>query len=219
MNKKIRDTLVSIAQEKQTKGDPSHGFDHINRVLNLAVKIGKKEKADLDIVIPAALFHDIIVHRKDSPESKNETEESAEMAGHILREIKKFPQEKIPLIQKCIRECSFSKGIMAETIEGKVLQDSDRLESVGAISIMRTYSSGGQMGRPLYHIEDPLRKNSLSDVSMPLKSSTDLFFVRLLLIKNIMITETGKKMVIRRSKFLHTFLKELEKELKESGVL
>lgn len=219
MNKKLREQLTSIARERQTKDDPSHDFDHVLRVLHMAIKITKKEKADIDIVVAAALFHDTVVYRKDLPESHNETDESAEVVGQIFREIRGFPVEKIPAIQTCIRECSFSKGIMPETIEGKVVQDADRLESAGAISIMRTYSSGGHMGRPLYSTEDPLRQNGLPYTLSPLQSSTDLFFKRLLLVGDTMRTETGKKMAVRRAKFLRTFLNELEKELKESGVI
>ena len=220
MNKKLIEQLKLIAQEKQTKDDPCHDFNHILRVLNLGIKIGKKEKADLDVVIPAILFHDTVVYRKDLPESHNETNESAEVAGTILQSIKKFPQEKIGHIQTCIRECSFSKGIVASTIEGKVVQDADRLESTGAISIMRTFTSGAQMNRMLYFPEDPLRENSKPPpYPQPLPSSLDLFFTRLLLVGGTMRTETGKKMALRRAKFLDTFLKELRRELKESGIV
>ena len=218
MNKKLLEQLKEIAKERQTKDDPCHDFNHILRVLNLGIKIGKKEKADLDVVVPAILFHDTVVYRKDLPESRNETNESAEVAGTVLRDIKKFPQEKIEHVQTCIRECSFSKGIVASTIEGKVVQDADRLESIGAISIMRTFTSGGQMNRLLYFPDDPFRENSqLPSYPQPLPSSLDLFYARLLLIGGSMRTETGKKMAARRAKFLETFLKELRKELKESG--
>lgn len=220
MNKKLVEQLKIISRERQTKDDPCHDFDHILRVLNLGIKIGKKEEADLEVVIPAILFHDTVVYRKDLPESRNETEESAAVAGTILRGIKKFPQEKIEHVQTCIRECSFSKGIMALTIEGKVVQDADRLESTGAISIMRTFTSGAQMHRTLYFPEDPFRENSKPPpYPQPLPSSLDLFFTRLLLVGGSMRTETGKKMALRRAKFLDTFLKELRKELKESVVV
>ncbi len=221
MNKKLIEQLTEIAKERQTKDDPCHDFEHIKRVLNLGIKIAKKEGADLEIVIPSILFHDTIVYRKDSPESKNETEESAEVAGQILRDIKKFPQDKIDAIKTCIRECSFSKGIMPQTLEGKVVQDADRLESTGAISIMRTFTSGGQMsGRGLYFVEDPFReRTALPPYPEPLPSSLDLFFTRLLKIADSMRTETGKKMARRRHKFLLNFLNELRKELKESKVL
>lgn len=81
MNNTLENQLIFIAEERQVKGDPSHDFQHIRRVYFLAKKIGEHEGVDLDVVIPAALFHDTIVYRKDSPESKNETEESANITG------------------------------------------------------------------------------------------------------------------------------------------
>ncbi len=217
MNKKLKDRLTEIARERQVKGDPSHDFHHVMRVLHLAIKIAKKEKADLEVVIPAILFHDTVVYAKDSPQSVNETDESAEVAGQILADTK-FPTEKIEQVKTCIRECSYSKGIMAETIEGKVVQDADRLESVGAISIMRTFASGGQMNRTFYYAEDPFRENTKAEGRVA-ATGLDLFYSRLLPVGETMRTETGKKMAVRRTKFLHTFLKEFRKELKESGVI
>lgn len=64
MDKILKEKLIKIAREKQTKNDPSHDFQHIFRVFNLALQIGNKENADMDILIPAALFHDIIVYKK-----------------------------------------------------------------------------------------------------------------------------------------------------------
>lgn len=183
----------------------------------MALKIAKKEKADLDVVIPAVLFHDIIVYRKDLPQSKTETDESAVVAGEILRGIKEYPQEKVQQVQTCIRECSFSKGIMPATIEGKVVQDADRLESTGAIAIMRTCYGGAMMNRQLYYPPDPFRERT--NITTPLPSSLDLFYHRLLRVADSMRSETGKKMAVRRHKFLNAFLKQVRKELKESGVV
>jgi uncharacterized protein len=216
MKKNQKEQLIQLAKNLQTKDDPSHRIDHILRVLGLALKIAKKEKADLEIIIPAVLFHDIVVYRKDSPESKNETEESAEKAGEILSKLNWYPKEKIETVKTCIRECSFSKGILPETIEGKTMQDADRLESTGVISIMRTFSSGGQMNRSLYFENDPFREQSIPLVA---EASLDLFFIRLLKIAGTMRTETGFKMAKKRHVFLLKFLKQLKTELKESNRL
>ena len=112
MNDSLKEKLVKIAEERQTKDDPSHDFQHIFRVYNLAMQIGKKEKADLDILIPAALFHDTVVYMKNHPNSKNETNESAEATRDILESQKNYPQEKIEKVITCIKQCSFSKGII-----------------------------------------------------------------------------------------------------------
>ncbi len=214
MNKKLKEKLILISEKRQTKSDPSHDFQHILRVTNLAVKIGVSVKADLDIIIPAVLFHDTVVYRKDSPKSKNETDESAEVAGKILNKIKDYPKEKIERVKTCIRECSFTKGIIPDLLESKVLQDADRLESMGAVSIMRTFSSGGQMNRPFYDPDDPFCKKGLEGVH----SGIWLFYKRLLLIENTIHTIYARKIAKRRTRFLKDFLKEFRQELEESDV-
>jgi uncharacterized protein len=155
MNKLLKEKLIDAVRERQTKEDPSHDIQHVLRVLHLALRIGKEEKADMDILIPAALFHDIVVYRKNHPNSRNEADESAEAARGILKEIEDYPQAKIEKVAVCIQQCSFSKGIIPDLLESRILQDADRLEATGAIAIMRTCSSGGQMNRQFYDPADP----------------------------------------------------------------
>ena len=118
----LKNKLIAIASEKQTRNDPSHDINHILRVLGLAEKIGIAEHADFDVLVPAALFHDVIVYPKDSPKSKNETEESAELAREILGGFPEYPKEKIEFVLTCIRQCSYSKGIMPDLLEAKILR-------------------------------------------------------------------------------------------------
>ena len=155
MNKILKGKLFSISEERQTKDDPSHDFQHIARVTNLAIEIAKNVKADLDIVIPAALFHDTVVYCKDSPKCKYKTDESAEMAAQILKKIKDYPKDKIEKVMICIKQCSFTKGIKPDLLESKVLQDADMLESTGAISIMRTFSSNVLFEASIMTLENP----------------------------------------------------------------
>ncbi len=215
MNASIEKTLLKIAEEKQTKTDPSHDFQHAFRVFQLAKKIGKAEKADLDILIPAALFHDVIVYPKNDPRSKNETNESAELVSLILKNTKGYPQKKIERVMTCIQQCSFSKGIMPDLLEAKILQDADRLEATGAISIMRTFSSGGQMNRSFFDPADPFCKKREAASQFGL----DLFYKRLLVVEKRMHTKLAKRIAKRRTLFLKKFLNELKLELQESGVI
>jgi len=215
MNPKTINKLRIIAEKRQTKKDPSHDFQHILRVLNMAIKIGKNVKADLDIIIPAALFHDTVVYQKNTKESRNETDESAEIAGKILENINGYPKEKIEKTKICIRQCSFTKGITPDLLESKVLQDADLLESTGAISIMRTFSSGGQMNRPFYNEEVPFLEKS--EINFP--SGIGLFYRRLLIAEKRIHTKFAKKIAKRRTEFLKKFLKEFKKELTETDIL
>ena len=82
-------------------------------------------------------------------------EDSAREAEKILKFIKEYPAEKIEKVMIAIKECSFSKGFIPEFLESKILQDADKLESTGVISIMRTFSSSGQMKRLFYNPKDP----------------------------------------------------------------
>lgn len=215
MDETIETKLISIAKEHQTKNDPSHDFNHVLRVLNLAKIIGEKEKADFDILVSAALFHDIIVYRKDDPKSKNETDESSLFAEKVLKNIRTFPKNKIYLVSDCIKQCSFSKGTSATSLESKILQDADRLEATGAISIMRTFSSGGQMNRDFYPPEDPLCKKKLERN----ESNLDLFFNRLLVVEKRMHTTFAKNIAKRRTHFVNQFLEQLKIELGESKII
>ncbi|HCC06404.1 TPA: phosphohydrolase [Candidatus Nomurabacteria bacterium] len=215
MKKILKEKLIQIAKDMQTRSDSAHDFNHVERVLNLALRIAKQVQADEDILIPAVLFHDIVVYQKKSEQSKNETNESALVAEKILNELKEYPKEKINSVLSCIRECSFSKGLQPSSLESKVLQDADRLEATGAIAIMRTFSSGGQMNAPFYPPEDPLCEKGF----IIFRSSLDLFFTRLLIVKDTMHTDYAKKLAEQRTVFLRKFLVQLKRELKESKIL
>lgn len=210
MNTELKNQLIKIAKEKISDADVSHDFYHAMRVLSNAERISKEEGGDFDIIIPAALFHDLIVYPKNHPEKFKSQEESADAAEIILNPIDGFPKAKVEKVQTCILECSFSKGIVPSLLESQILQDADGLEATGAISIMRTYSSTGQMKIPFYNIEDPFCKNREPNAT---KFALDLFYERLLKVAERMHTKTAKKIAERRTEFLITFLKEFELEL------
>jgi uncharacterized protein len=212
MNAVIKNQLIEIAKAKISNQDVSHDLGHALRVLLNAEKIAKEENADFDIIVPAALFHDVVVYPKNHPNKHKSQEESARMAEAVLNDIDGFPKEKIGQVKTCILECSFSKGIVPQSIESKILQDADGLEATGAISIMRTFSSTGQMKRPFYNHEDPFCVNRKPD---GLKFALDLFYERLLKVEGRMHTKTAKNIAKRRTDFLIYFLKELELELEE----
>ena len=210
MDKELRNKLIRIAKERIASHDPSHDFEHALRCLTLAEKITKDEKADLDIIIPAALFHDVVNYPKNDPKAKYASDESAEFAKKILKNIKDYPKNRIDKVFIAIKQCSFSKGIIPDILEAKILQDADKLEATGAISIMRTFSSTGLMQRPFYHTEDPFCKNREPDSH---NFAIDLFYTRLLKVEALMHTKMGRKIAKRRTIFLKVFLDELKKEL------
>ncbi len=209
MTKDLHEKLIDIACKRIPNNDPSHDIEHTLRVLANALRIAEAEDADEDIIIPAALFHDIITYPKNDPRSVNAQEESSLLAKEILEGLSEFPQAKIASVTEAIRLCSFSKGVVPDQLEAKVLQDADGLEATGAISIMRTYASTGQMKRPFYHPTDPFATSRPVDAkSFPL----DLFFERLLKVEERMHTPTAKSIAQRRTAFLHKFLDEFRLE-------
>src|SRR5690242_14412460 len=94
--RKLERQILVIAKRVVKNDDVSHDIHHLHRVMELAKKIGKREGGDLEIILPAALFHDIVVYPKYDPRSLTETEESAAAVSRILRRIKGYPKEKIP---------------------------------------------------------------------------------------------------------------------------
>ncbi len=210
MNVGLKAKLIKIARQKISDIDASHDFYHAQRVLTNAEMIAHKEKADMDIIVPAALFHDLIVYPKNHPNRHLSQEESALAAQKILEKLPHYPKKKIEAVKTCILECSFTKGIIPNLLESKILQDSDGLEATGAISIMRTYSSTGQMKRPFYNAEDPFCTKREPDSK---KYALDLFYTRLLKVEGRMHTKTAKQIAKHRTAFLKTFLKEFKLEL------
>ena len=207
----LKNHLLVIAEKKMVNNDPSHDFLHAKRVLMLAENICKKEGGDMEVLLPAALFHDVVIYLKNDPRSKLAPEESAAYIVSELENISKYPKEKIEKVKTAITECSFSRGTDPSSLESKILQDADRLEATGAISVMRTFSSTGQMNRIFYHPADPFAKKRNPNPSL---YAVDLFYTRLLRVGKMMNTKTAKNMAKRRTKLLEEFLNELKLELK-----
>ncbi|MDI6737170.1 MAG: HD domain-containing protein [Nanoarchaeota archaeon] len=211
MDRELRDRLIRLASQKIIDSDPSHDMEHAMRVLANVERIAKEEKADMDIIVPAALFHDIVNHPKNSPKANIAPDESADAARKLLETVKGYPKGKIEDVCTAITQCSFAKNIVPELPEAKILQDADGLESTGAISIMRTFSSIGQMKKAFYHQKDPFCR---AREPSPLSFGIDLFYARLLKVGKRMHTKAAKRIAKKRTRFLKDFLSELETELK-----
>lgn len=210
---KLEKDLLKVTAAAMPKDDPSHDMEHIKRVLS-AVKLicEKEQKGDLEILIPAAILHDVVTYPKDDPRNKTATDESAEFAGNLLWNYPGYPKDKTIEVRSCILECSWSKGLPASSINSAILRDADRLEAVGAIALMRTFSSGGQMKRPLYNPADPFCEKGIPE---GVGCSFDLIYQRLLKVTATLHTETAKNIGLRRRIFLEVFISEFRLELSE----
>jgi len=212
MNINLRQNLIDIARREITErgNDVSHDFNHALNVLHNAEKIAEKEGGDLKIIIPAALFHDVVIYPKNHPKSDEAPQESAEVARQILSNLEEYSNIDIEKVEFIIKNCSWSKTEEPVSFEQQIIRDADKLAATGAISIMRTFASSGQMQRPLYHLEDPFVVERELDAK---EFALDLFKVRLLEVPNRLHTKTAKEIAKNRHDFLLQFLKQLETEL------
>ena len=199
------ESLKKIVRKKLAKNDPAHDFQHVMRVYSNAEKICKKEKGNKKLVLSAVLLHDLV----KSSNRKNSAFQSAKESEKILKE-NSFTNDEIGIICDAIREHSFSRDKTPSTIEGKILQDADRLDAIGAIGLARVFSFSGSNHRPFYDPDDPFSKNrTLNDE----KWAFDHFFKKLLLLEGKMNTKTGKILAVQRTKILKNFLKEIKNEI------
>jgi len=187
----------------------SHAFDHTERVYALAVKIGKKEKADLEVIKAAALLHDISRLKEDNKEVECHAEHGSEIAAKLLKDMN-FPEEKIKNVVHSILVHRHSKGLKTETKEAEIIQDADRLDSLGAITIGRMFSTGGKINRPLYKPGIPFGKVYEGYYS---DSTVHGFYARILKITpETFNTNFAKKLAMGRYKFVEKFLNQFFKE-------
>ena len=203
--------LDSIANDvkKIIVNDTVHDFEHIMRVYKNAQKLCKKEKTNEKLVLCAVLLHDIVSYPKSDKRSKNSSVDSAKKAKTILKKYC-FTENEITLISDAIRDHSFSQKRTPQTIEGKILQDADRLDALGAIGIARVFATGGLLKRPFYNIDDPFcKKRNPDDKTW----TVDHFFQKLLKLESLMNTKSGKLEAKKRTRVLKEFLKQLKQEL------
>jgi uncharacterized protein len=171
-----------------------HDEKHTLRVLKNAQSIASSyPESDFLLISLSALLHDVDDHKLFHTENN-------ENARSFLKE-QGVESKKIEEICSIINAVSFSKnkGKSPETIEGKIVQDADRLDALGAIGIARTFAYGGKNGR------------SLND-------SVRHFYDKLLLLKDTMNTKEGRKIADERHALMEAFLRELEHELSVSSL-
>ena len=203
--------LDSLKREviKIMDNDPAHDFEHVMRVYSNAKKISKQEKANQKLVLSAALLHDIVSYPKSSKRSKFSSIDSAKKSKLILKKYD-FTTEEIIVVFDAIVDHSFSQNKIPQTLEGKILQDADRLDALGSIGIARVFATSGSLNRPFYNIDDPFCAKRNPDDNL---WAVDHFFNKLLKLEFMMNTKSGKIEAKKRTKVLKEFLKQLKNEI------
>jgi len=200
--KKLKNN-VKILLEKDYSG---HDYWHAIRVCNISEKIGKKEKADLDILLAASLLHDIYAGKNYI----THVERAVKFANKVLRKVK-FPKNKIERVISCIRNHEKYEWGKTSKIskEAKILQDADRLDALGAIGIARTFIFSGYNKIPLWIVgQEPKKHYDYKKIS----SSINHFYEKLLKLKENMNTKTAKNIARERHKFMEIYLERFFKE-------
>ena len=189
--------------------DTAHDFEHVMRVFKNARRICKKEKVNEKLVLSAVLLHDIVSYPKSDKRSKLSSVKSAEKSKKILKKFD-YTKQEIQIISDAIRDHSFSQNKIPKTIEGKILQDADRLDALGTIGIARVFAVGGSEKRPFYNISDPFCNHRTPNDKI---WTLDHFYRKLLKLESLMNTKSGKIEAKKRTKILENFLNQLKNEI------
>lgn len=188
--------------------DDGHGFEHVSRVYDLAMDIGKKENADLEIVALAALLHDV-------DDYKLVGQAAAEGLPNAKRIMQKYKVDALVQKKVCdvIDNMGYSKalkGIRPQTIEGKVVSDADMMDAIGAVSVIRTLAYSFSKGKVIFD-KNVFPESNLSVESYKLEKRksdnfVNHFFDKLLKLKNMMFTKSAYEEAQVRQKVMIDFL-------------
>ena len=179
--------LEAISRARQ-EPNGCHGYDHTERVIQLCEVIGIEYNADMAVLIPAAILHDIGRPNDDH-------------ASHSALQVRKILMDRvwdlafIEGIIHAVEVHSFSAGGEAKTLEAQILSDADKLDALGAVGVYRVAQYGVEHGRP---IEDFISH----------------FHEKLLKLKDMLYTDMAKEMAEKRHEFMLSYLEQIGKELK-----
>lgn len=194
---------------QSTPADAAHDMEHIIRVVKNTFYLTDIEEGNLFITIPAAWLHDCVSVAKDSPERAKGSLLAAEAASAMLADIR-YPEELLPEVFHAIEAHSFSAGVPPRSLEARIVQDADRLDSLGAIGIARCLLVGGRLNRPLCDAADPFCDNREPDDS---RYTIDHFYSKLLTLPDTMQTEAGRLEARRRAGMMREYLDQLRAEI------
>lgn len=195
--------------ELLNKDNSGHGMDHINRVLELSLKFAEKENANKDIVSLIALLHDVDDYKLfgiDNAENLTNTKKIMEDCN-----VDKNTQEQVCLALSNIGYSKRLKGFCPTTLEGKIVSDADMCDALGANGILREYAYCMNHNKPFFDKNnfptDELMKTETGNICA--NSSVCHIFEKILKLKSLMLTESGKKEAKSRHQIIVDFLYHL----------
>ena len=205
------DTTILFVKQKLENAEAGHDWFHIERVYKNALLIAQQEDCQLEIVKLGALLHDIA----DS-KFHNGDETIGPKTARAFLEAQQADPATINHVVNIIENISFKGGNFEKkfsSIELEIVQDADRLDAIGAIGIARTFNYGGYKNRPLYDPAiAPVLNMSKEEYKNNESPTLNHFYEKLLLLKEKMNTETGKKLAQERHRFMEVFLSQFYSE-------
>ena len=216
---KITSTIINKIKEEAKKYfvDTSgcHDWSHVERVYNLAMRMGKKEKANLKILTMACILHDVA--RRDEMKAKGKfchAEEGVKIAEKILKKYK-VDKKTIDNVSHCILAHRYRNNHIPQTIEAKILYDADKLDSIGAIGIGRIFLFAGTFGSNRLYTgrEKELAKDGKNHSYSKEDSAALEYYFKLKKIKSKMLTKTGKIIAKERHDFMAQYFQRFWREI------
>jgi uncharacterized protein len=206
----INNTILFV-KNQLTNAEGGHDWFHIERVYKNALLIAEEEDCDITIVKLGALLHDIADSKFHDGDEK-----IGPKTARIFLESQNVSEDIISHVIAIIENISFKGGNFEKKFNSKeleIVQDADRLDAIGAIGIARTFNYGGFKNRPLYNPNIQPNLNMSKEEYKNSESPTlNHFYEKLLLLKDKMNTETGKKIAQKRHDFMITYLSQFYAE-------
>lgn len=189
--------------------DPGHRVDHLYRVYVNACLLAETESIDWRVVMPAVWLHDCVAVSKKSAQRHQASRQSADAAIAFLK-TQSYDARYFDAIAHCIEAHSFSADIKTKTLEARLVQDADRLDSLGAIGIARVMMVGSQLGSVLYHQDDIKADHREIDDKQYI---VDHFYKKLLNLHASFKTESGRIQALQRTQYMKDYLDRLVAEI------
>lgn len=189
--------------------DGAHDLSHLQRVWHNVRTIHTQEGGELEVLLAAVLLHDCVAVEKNSPLRSQASRLAAEKASGVLADLH-WPNERISAVAHAIEAHSFSANITPTTLEAKIMQDADRLDSLGLLGVARTFYVAGRMGSALYDPQDPEAKYRDYDDT---RFCLDHFQTKLLHLANGFQTATGRRLAQLRHERLKGFMEQFKEEI------
>ncbi|MBC5835149.1 HD domain-containing protein [Flavobacterium sp. F372] len=207
----VIENTINFVKKKLENAESGHNWFHMERVYNNALLIAKEESCDLEVVQLAALLHDIA----DSKFHDGDETVGPKVARDFLTS-ENVSETTINHVVAIIENISFKGGNFEKKFTSKeleIVQDADRLDAIGAVGIARTFNYGGYKNREIYNPEiEPNLKMSKEEYKNSTAPTINHFYEKLLLLKDKMNTESGKKIAQQRHTFMETFLEQFYNE-------